>query len=61
MMEQKGLTRRDLEPAVGSRARVSEILNRRRPLTLPMVRALSALLNIPIDVLAQPYETRSVA
>jgi len=61
MMEQKGLTRRDLEPAIGSRSRVSEILNRRRPLTLPMVRALSALLNIPIDVLAQPYETRSAA
>lgn len=61
MMEQKGLTRRDLEPAIGSRSRVSEILNRRRPLTLPMVRALSALLNIPIDVLVQPYETRSAA
>lgn len=42
MMEQKGLTRRDLEPAIGSRGRVSEILNRKRPLTLPMVRALSA-------------------
>ena len=61
MMEQKGLTRRDLEPAIGSRSRVSEILNRRRPLTLPMVRALSALLNIPINVLPQPYETRSAA
>jgi HTH-type transcriptional regulator / antitoxin HigA len=61
MMEQKGLTRRDLEPAIGGRSRVSEILNRRRPLTLPMVRALSALLNIPIDVLVQPYETRSAA
>jgi HTH-type transcriptional regulator / antitoxin HigA len=61
MMEQKGLSRRDLEPAIGSRFRVSEILNRRRPLTLPMVRALSALLSIPIDVLAQPYETRSAA
>jgi HTH-type transcriptional regulator/antitoxin HigA len=61
MMEQKGLTRRDLEPAIGSRSRVSEILNRRRPLTLPMVRALSALLNIQTDVLVQPYETRSAA
>ena len=61
MMEQKGLTRRDLEPAIGSRGRVSEVLNRRRPLTLPMVRALSALLQIPTDVLVQPYETRSAA
>jgi len=47
MMEQKGLTRRDLEPAIGSRGRVSEVLNRKRPLTLPMVRELSALLQIP--------------
>jgi HTH-type transcriptional regulator/antitoxin HigA len=61
MMEQKGLTRRDLEPAIGSRGRVSEILNRKRPLTLPMVRALSALLDLPIDVLAQPYPTRRAA
>jgi HTH-type transcriptional regulator/antitoxin HigA len=61
MLEQKGLTRRDLEPAIGSRGRVSEVLNRKRPLTLPMVRALSGLLEIPIEVLAQPYETQSAA
>src|SRR6266404_1602075 len=61
MMEQKGLTRRDLEPAIGSRGRVSEILNRKRPLTLPMVRALSTLLHIPAEVLLQPYETQSAA
>jgi HTH-type transcriptional regulator / antitoxin HigA len=61
MMEQRGLSRRDLEPAIGSRGRVSEILNRKRPLTLPMVRTLSALLSIPTDVLVQPYETRSAA
>ncbi len=61
MMEQKGVTRRDLEPAIGSRGRVSEVLNRKRPLTLPMVRALSALLGVPTDVLVQPYATRSAA
>jgi HTH-type transcriptional regulator / antitoxin HigA len=61
MMEQKGLTRRDLEPAIGSRGRVSEVLNRKRPLTLPMVRELSALLQIPAEVLIQPYQTRSAA
>ncbi len=61
MMEQMGLTRRDLEPAIGSRGRVSEVLTRKRPLTLPMVRALSALLQIPIDVLAQSYALRSAA
>jgi HTH-type transcriptional regulator/antitoxin HigA len=61
MMEQKALTRRDLEPAIGSRGRVSEVLTRKRPLTLPMVRALAALLDIPTDVLVQPYETRRAA
>jgi HTH-type transcriptional regulator/antitoxin HigA len=59
MMEQKGFTRHDLEPAIGSRSRVSEILNRRRPLSLPMVRALNALLGIPVDVLVRPYDIRS--
>jgi HTH-type transcriptional regulator/antitoxin HigA len=61
MLEQKHLTRRDLEPAIGSRGRVSEILNRKRPLTLPMIRALSALLDIPMHILAQDYPTRSAA
>ena len=61
MMEQKGVTRRELEPAIGSRSSVSKILNRKRPLTLPMVRALSALLDIPIDVLVQPYDVQSAA
>lgn len=61
MMQQKGLTRRDLEPAIGSRGRISEVLTRKRPLTLPMVRALSVLLDLPADVLVQPYDTRSAA
>jgi HTH-type transcriptional regulator/antitoxin HigA len=37
-MEQRGLKRSDLEPFIGSRARVAEILNRKRPLTLSMIR-----------------------
>jgi HTH-type transcriptional regulator/antitoxin HigA len=61
MMEQKGLQRRDLEPAIGSRARVAEILNRRRALTLPMIRALSRLLNLPADVLVQEYVLKHAA
>ncbi|MGQ0677474.1 MAG: helix-turn-helix domain-containing protein [Rhodospirillales bacterium] len=61
MMQQRGLTRRDLEPAIGSRGRVSEVLTRKRPLTLPMVRALSALLAIPAEILVRPYETRRAA
>jgi HTH-type transcriptional regulator / antitoxin HigA len=61
MMEQKGLTRRDLEPAIGSRGRVSEVLARKRPLPLPMVRALSRLLDLPLETPVQPYETRAAA
>jgi HTH-type transcriptional regulator/antitoxin HigA len=61
MMEQKGLSRRDLEPAIGGRGRVSEILNRKRPLTLPMIRALSALLDLPAELLIREYPTASAA
>jgi plasmid maintenance system antidote protein VapI len=51
VMDQRGLTRRDLEPYIGSRARVAEVLNHKRPLTLPMIRRLHAGLGIPADVL----------
>ena len=61
MMDQKGLSRRDLEPAIGSRARVAEVLNRRRALTLPMIRALTRLLDLPADVLTQAYEVTRAA
>jgi HTH-type transcriptional regulator/antitoxin HigA len=54
-MQRLGLTRRDLEPYIGSRARVSEILNRRRPLTLTMIRRLQAGLGIPAGTLLQSY------
>ena len=61
MMAQKGLDRRDLEPAIGGRGRVSEILTRKRPLTLPMIRALGPLLSLPAEVLIQPYKTAQAA
>ena len=54
-MESRGLTRADLEPYIGSRARVSEILNRKRPLTLAMIQRLNQL-GIPADILIKPYE-----
>ena len=54
-MESRGLSRRDLEPFIGSRARVSEILNRRRPLTMEMIRNLHDSLGIAAEVLIQPY------
>ena len=50
-MEQRGLSRRDLEPFIGSRARVAEVLNYKRPLTLPMIRRLHQGLGIPAEVL----------
>jgi HTH-type transcriptional regulator/antitoxin HigA len=50
-MEQRGLARRDLEPFIGSRARVAEVLNRKRPLTLRMIRRLHAGLGIPAEAL----------
>ncbi|WP_041549485.1 helix-turn-helix domain-containing protein [Chamaesiphon minutus] len=50
-MESRGLTRQDLEPAIGSRARVAEILNRKLPLTLEMIRRLHEQLGIPAQTL----------
>lgn len=60
-LESRGLTRRDLEPYIGTRARVSEVLNRRRTLTLEMIRRLHQGLGIPAEVLIQPYETQHQA
>ncbi len=53
-MEQQGLTRKDLEPMLGSRGRISEILSRKRPLTLEMIRALHLGLGIPAEILIRP-------
>ncbi|MGH8610330.1 MAG: helix-turn-helix domain-containing protein [Gammaproteobacteria bacterium] len=53
-MESRGLTRKDREPFIGSRARVSEVMARRRPLTLPVIRRLAVGLEIPTDTLIQP-------
>jgi HTH-type transcriptional regulator / antitoxin HigA len=58
-MESRDLSRRDLEPYLGSRARVSEVLNRRRPLSLEMIRGLNKGLGIPAEVLIKPYRLRT--
>jgi HTH-type transcriptional regulator/antitoxin HigA len=50
-IEHRGLTRRDLEALIGSRARVSEVLSGRRQLTLPMIRRLHERLGIPAESL----------
>jgi HTH-type transcriptional regulator / antitoxin HigA len=58
-MDQRGLSRRDLEPYIGSRARVAEVLNHRRSLTLPMIRKLHRGLGIPADVLIRENRLRT--
>jgi HTH-type transcriptional regulator/antitoxin HigA len=53
-MEQQGLTRRDLEPLIGTRTRVAEVLNRRRSLSISMIRRLHRELGISAEVLIRP-------
>lgn len=55
-MEQTGLTVKDLEPSIGQRNRVYEVLARRRPLTLGMIRRLYINLGIPANVLINEYK-----
>ncbi|AMD01846.1 MULTISPECIES: helix-turn-helix domain-containing protein [Halomonas] len=52
-MEQQGLTQRDLEPYIGSSGRVSEVLNRKRKLSLRMIKRLHDGLNIPYESLME--------
>ena len=56
-MEQKGLKQKDLVDIVGSKSRVSEVLNRKRKLTIEMIRNLHAQLHIPIESLFLDYKT----
>ena len=53
-MESRGISRQDLEPLLGSRARVSEIFNHKRGLTLTMIRRLHDTLGIPAEALISP-------
>jgi HTH-type transcriptional regulator/antitoxin HigA len=53
-MEQQGLARRDLEPLLGTRTRVAEVLNRRRGLSLNMIRRLHEKLGISAEILIRP-------
>ena len=53
-MEQQGLTRRDLEGIIGTRTRIAEVLNRKRSLSIGMIRRLHDHLGISADILIQP-------
>lgn len=55
-MDQHNLRQRDLIPYLGSKSRVSEILNRKRKLTLKMMRKLHEGLGIPLEILVRDYE-----
>lgn len=55
-MEALGMSRKDLESMIGGRNRVSEVLSRKRPLTINMIRRLSERMHIPAGVLIRPYE-----
>ena len=56
VMEARSLGQKDLAAVIGSQPRASEILNRRRALTLPMIRALSAEWGLPADLLVRKYD-----
>ncbi|MBY0580213.1 MAG: helix-turn-helix domain-containing protein [Rickettsiales bacterium] len=54
------MTRKDLEKSIGSRGRVSEVLNGQRALTLAMIRKLNKNLNIPAEVLIQDFKKKQL-
>ena len=56
-MSQQKLTRKQLEPLIGTRTRVAEILNRRRSLSISMIRRLHSKLGISAEVLIRPSRT----
>jgi HTH-type transcriptional regulator/antitoxin HigA len=60
-MEQQGLSRKDLEPLIGTRTRVAEILNRKRSLSISMIRRLHKRLGISADVLIRPSHKSKAA
>ncbi len=60
-MEQEGLSRKDLEPLIGTRTRIAEILNRKRGLSIGMIRRLHQRLGIPAEILIRPSRGKRAA
>lgn len=60
-MEQQGLSRKDLEPMIGARNRVAEVLNRKRGLSIEMIRQLHKKLCISAEVLIRPTRQKEAA
>ena len=61
IMENREMKRKDLEPFIGPRGRVADIMNRTRPLTLEMIRRLADGLKLPAEILIKPYPLRKGA
>ena len=57
-MEQQGLTRKDLEGIIGTRGRITEVLEGKRGLSIAMIRRLHSELGIPADILIRPSRNR---
>jgi HTH-type transcriptional regulator / antitoxin HigA len=58
-MEQQGLTRKDMEEIIGTRTRIAEVLNRKRGLSITMIRRLHERLGISAEVLIRPSRKRT--
>ena len=56
-MEQMEMSQKDLADVIGLKSRASEILSRKRPMSINIIRKISKALSIPADILIQPYET----
>ena len=56
-MEQMEMSQKDLAEVIGLKSRASEILSRKRPMSINIIRKISRALAIPADILIQPYET----
>ena len=61
VMEARGYRQKDLAAVIGSQPHASEVLNRRRPLSLPMIRALSAEWDLPTDTLVREYDLATIS
>ena len=58
-MEQQGMTRKDLEDIIGTRTRIAEVLNRKRSLSIGMIRRLHDRLGISAEVLIRPSREKA--
>jgi len=56
-MDQMEMTQKDLAEVIGLKSRASEILARKRPMSINIIRKISEALSIPADILIQPYKT----